>query len=222
MSKFASNFSTVMKSNSHSLVVLAAMLALAPGALTPALASGSLWPTGSGSERGMIADRIAARVGDIVTIVVDESAIAQSSQSTKSSRESSINDSVQQFLFANSKALTHAGGLPGLQLGGKSAYSGGGDVSNSQKLSARAAVLVTDVLPNGNLVIQGARIVSFSGETQYVVLNGLIRVDDIARDNTVASSNIADARVEFYSEGQLTDAQKRGWFAKLYEKLRPF
>ena len=63
---------------------------------------------------------------------------------------------------------------------------------------------------------------TFSGETQYVVLHGLVRNDDVARDNTVTSSNIADARVEFYSEGQLTDAQKRGWFTKLYERLRPF
>ena len=84
------------------------------------------------------------------------------------------------------------------------------------------AVLVTDALPNGNLVIQGMRVVTFSGETQYVVLNGLVRRDDIAPDNTIASSNIADARLEFYTEGQLTDAQKRGWFTKLYEKLRPF
>jgi len=66
------------------------------------------------------------------------------------------------------------------------------------------------------------RIVTFSGETQYVVLHGLVRADDISRTNTIASSNIADARVEFYSEGELTDAQKRGWFSKLYEKLRPF
>jgi flagellar L-ring protein precursor FlgH len=170
----------------------------------------------------MIADRKAGRTGDILTIVVNESAAAQSSQSKKSSRESSLNDAVQQFLWANSKVLTHNGGLPGMQLGGKSSYTGGGDVSNTQSLTARAAVLVTDVLPNGNLVVEGARTVTFSGETQYVVLRGFVRVDDIARDNTVESSNIADARVEFYSEGQLTDAQKRGWFAKLYEKLRPF
>jgi flagellar L-ring protein precursor FlgH len=223
MSKSASNSSSsTMPVRVNRRLVAAMMLTgsfAAAGAV--ANAAGSIWPT-NGTERGMIADRIAGRAGDIVTIVVEESAIAQSSQSKKSSRDSSIDDSVQQFLFANSRALTHNAGLPGLQLGGKSTYSGGGDVSNSQKLSARAAVLVTDVLPNGNLVIQGARIVSFSGETQYVVLNGLIRVDDIARDNTVASSNVADARVEFYSEGQLTDAQKRGWFAKLYEKLRPF
>jgi flagellar L-ring protein FlgH len=184
--------------------------------------AGSLWPTNSGSERGMIADRKASRAGDIITIVVNENAIAQSSQSKSSSRESSLDDSVQQFLFANSKMGTHNGELPGIKLGGSASYSGGGDVSNSQSLSARAAVLVTDVLPNGNLVIEGARIVTFSGETQYVVLHGLVRNDDVARDNTVTSSNIADARVEFYSEGQLTDAQKRGWFTKLYERLRPF
>jgi flagellar L-ring protein precursor FlgH len=210
---------TVFKSASNLLRVAA--IALASVVVSSADAA-SLWPTGSGSERSMIADRKASRAGDILTIIVDESAVAQSSQSKKSSRDSSINDSVSQFLFANSRALTHNGGLPSLQLGGKSSYSGGGDVSNSQSLSARAAVLVTDVLPNGNLVIEGARVVTFSGETQYVVLHGLVRNDDVARDNTVTSSNIADARVEFYSEGQLTDAQKRGWFSKLYEKLRPF
>jgi hypothetical protein len=69
----------------------------------------------------------------------------------------------------------HGGELPGMSATGKSGFSGGGDVSNSQSLSARAAVLVTDVLPNGNLVIQGVRVVTFSGETQYVVLHGMIR-----------------------------------------------
>ena len=209
---------TVSKSASK---LLSAVLVL--GALASSVsANGSLWPTNNASERGMIADHKASRAGDIITIVVNENAIAQSSQSKKSTRDASLNDSVQQFLFANSKFGTHNGGLPGIQLGGTSTYSGGGDVSNSQSLSARAAVLVTDVLPNGNMVIEGARIVTFSGETQYVVLHGLVRIDDVTRDNTVTSSNIADARVEFYSEGQLTDAQKRGWFSKLYERLRPF
>ena len=209
---------TVSKSASKLLSAVLALGALA----SSASANGSLWPTNNASERGMIADRKASRAGDIITIVVNENAIAQSSQSKKSTRDASLNDSVQQFLFANSKLGTHNGGLPGIQLGGTSTYSGGGDVSNSQSLSARAAVLVTDVLPNGNLVIEGARIVTFSGETQYVVLHGLVRIDDVTRDNTVTSSNIADARVEFYSEGQLTEAQKRGWFSKLYERLRPF
>ena len=192
--------------------------------LVPATFAGSLWPATSQRERSMFADRKAAATGDIVTIVVDESANAQSSQSKKSQRESSLNDSVQQFIFsaAASGLGTKRGELPASQNSGKSSYSGGGEINNSQSLTARAAVLVTDVLPNGNLVIEGVRLVTFSGETQYVVLHGLVRPEDVASDNTIASTNIAEARVEFHSEGSLTDAQKRGWFGKLYEKLRPF
>jgi flagellar L-ring protein precursor FlgH len=177
----------------------------------------SLWPATGG--KSMFADRKAAAKGDILTIIVAESAIAQSTQSKSSNRESTLEDAITRFIYPG--LGTHKGRLPGMGGSGTSSYSGGGDVSNSQTLSARAAVLVTDALPNGNLVIEGVRVVSFSGETQYVVLRGLVRPDDIARDNSVISTNIADARVEFHAEGALTDAQKRGWLAKVYEKLRP-
>ena len=85
-----------------------------------------------------------------------------------------------------------------------------------------AAVLVTAVLPNGNLIIEGVRRVVSAGETQHVVLHGIVRTDDVSPSNTVLSSNIADARVEFISEGSLTDAQRKGWLARLYETLRPY
>jgi len=188
--------------------------------LAPVAFAGSLWPINSGHERGMIADPKAASTGDILTILVSEAVAASNSQSTKSSRDSSITDAVSSFLYPNTG--THKGNLPSISISGKAAYDGGGDISNNQSLVSRAAVLVTDVLPNGNLVIEGVRVVTFSGETQYVVLHGLVRPADIAADNTIQSSNIADARVEFYSKGQLTDAQKRGWLSNLYEKLRPF
>lgn len=198
-----------------SLLFLSSLVA----AGVPAARAGSLWSDG-GSDRGMFADHKAARAGDILTIIVSESVAAQSSQSKKSSRDSSIADAVQSFLYPSTGL--HNGALPNIQFGGKAAYNGGGDVSNNQSLVSRAAVLVTDVLPNGNLVIEGVRVVTFSGETQYVVLHGLVRPDDIAATNTVLSSNIAEARVEFVTEGTLTDAQKRGWLSKLYERLRPF
>ena len=168
----------------------------------------------------MFADRKAARTGDIITIVVSESIAAQSSQSTKSNRDSSVADAVQSFLYPS--VGLHKGALPSIGFGGKAAYNGGGDISNNQSIDSRAAALVTDVLPNGNLVIEGVRVVTFSGETQYVVLHGLVRPDDVSSANTVQSSNIAEARVEFLTEGALTDAQKRGWLSKVYEKLRPF
>lgn len=201
--------------------ILAFILLLTGSAL--AQPTGSLWPAGAG-ERSLFADRKASRAGDILTVVVSESATAQNNQSKTSNRDSSLEDAVQQFLFsaATSGLGTHKGGLPGTSFTGKASNSGGGTVNNSQSLTSRAAVLVTDVLANGNLVIEGVRLVTFSGETQYVVLHGLVRPDDISSLNIVFSSNIADARVEFITEGTLTDAQKRGWLTKLYERLRPF
>jgi flagellar L-ring protein precursor FlgH len=212
---------TVSKSAFDSRPVSCAVAALLALHCVVVARAESLWPaTGTGAPSSMFADRKANATGDIVTIVVAESAIASSSQSKKANRESTLDDTISKFLYAGLAA--HKGELPGMKSAGKSGFSGGGDVSNSQSLSARAAVLVTDVLPNGNLVIQGVRVVTFSGETQYVVLHGIVRRDDIAPDNSVQSTNIADARVEFYAEGALTDAQKRGWLAKAYEKLRPF
>lgn len=199
----------------------ASKLALAAALLAAGARADSLWPNAAaGAPTIMIADRKAAKPGDIITIVISESVAAQNSQSTKTSRDSSISDAVSTFLYPG--LGTHKGALPSLALAGKAAYDGSGDISNNQSLASRAAVLVTDVLPNGNLVIEGVRIVTFSGETQYVVLHGIVRRDDVGSDNTVTSSNIADARVEFYSNGQVTDSQKRGWLAKFYEKLRPF
>ncbi|HMD62011.1 MAG TPA: flagellar basal body L-ring protein FlgH [Opitutaceae bacterium] len=197
----------------------AACLLIAASAAT--LRAGSVWPA---EGAGMVADHKAKHTGDIVTVVVQESANASSTQNKEATRKSSVNDAVQQFLFppAVSGLGTHAGQLPSFQISGKSDYTGGGQVSNSQSLSSQAAVLVTDVLPNGNLVIEGVRLVSFSGETQYVVLHGLIRPDDIASNNTVLSSNIAEARVEFVNKGSLTQAENPGWLAHVYEFLRPF
>jgi flagellar L-ring protein precursor FlgH len=214
-----------MSRSSFDTLSRAAAFAAILASLSSIARAGSLWPASdAGPHASMFADHKAERTGDILTIVVNETAVAQSTQSKTANRTSNINDAVTQFVFppAVSGLGTHAGQTPSLQVSGAAAYSGGGAINNSNSLTATAAVVVTDVLPNGNLVIEGRRIVTFSGETQYIVLRGLVRPLDIAPDNTIASANIADARLEFSSQGQLTDAQKRGWFSKLYEWLRPF
>jgi flagellar L-ring protein FlgH len=198
------------------------LLSLLPAVVTTTQAD-SLWLAAGSREQGVATHLKAAQVGDILTIVVSESADQAASQSKSSSSASNMNASVSQFLFPTSVSSfgTKGGALPGIKFGGTSDFKGGGDVKNSQTINARAAVLVTDVLPNGNLVIAGARRITFSGETQNIVLHGLVRSSDIGSDNTVLSSNIADARVEFISEGSMSDASKRGWLSKIYEKVRP-
>jgi flagellar L-ring protein precursor FlgH len=184
----------------------------------------SLWATLGGEHLSMFADRKASRVGDIVTVVVSEAAAASSTQNKQSSRTSTTNDTVGQFIFppAVSGLGTHAGALPSLQLSGASNYAGGGQITNSQSVTSTAAVLVTDVLPNGNMVIEGVRLVTFSGESQYIVLHGIIRPDDISSTDTINSTSIAQARVEVVSTGALSDSEKLGWLSKLYEQIHPF
>jgi flagellar L-ring protein precursor FlgH len=203
---------------SISKVALAALFFAQP------LAAESLWLKNPSAERSMFADRTASDVGDILTVIVTESSSQTAARDTSTSKDASINNSVTQWLFppAVNPFGTSGGALPGTEITGSNTYAGGGSISNRQVLSGRAAVMVTDSLPNGNLVIEGVRIVTFSGETTFAVIRGIIRGDDITTDNTIASSDIADARVEFIAEGTLTDAQKKGWLLRLNEALNPF
>ena len=193
-------------------------------ALAGPLAAQSLWLAAGSRELSLTSDPKASRVGDIITIIIAESTSLSSSSNKTTNTSEAAQGAVTQFLFppAVSGFGTNGGQLPGFGWGGKSDYSGGGNVNNSQVVTGRAAMLIADVLPNGNLVLEGARRVSFSGETQHVVLRGIVRPADVSPVNTVLSTNIAEARLEFLSEGELSSAQKRGWLSKLYQTFRPF
>ena len=197
---------------------------------SPVLA-GSLWREGVTDERGMFADKRAKRVGDILTIIVQETASVSNSEALKTAKSSksgatNLADAiVQQFVSKipgkNSAKVIDPKSL-NLSSTGTNDYTGGGEVKNSQTIATRAAVQVIDVLPNGNLVVEGLREISFSKERQFASLRGLVRAYDILPDNTVLSSNMADARIEIISEGTLTDAQKKGWLLRLNDKINPF
>ncbi len=206
--------------------------------LAQAAFAGSLWRDGLTEERGMFADKRAKRVGDIVTIVVTETASLANSLDLKTNKESKagvegfLSNVVNQFITGVPNALLgklqkNAGSivvpsLPTLPVSGANSYTGGGEINNKQTITARSAVQVVDVLPNGNLVVEGTREISFSKERQFVSLHGIIRPYDIQPDNTVASSNVADAQIQVISEGELTDAQKKGWLLRLNDKINPF
>lgn len=192
--------------------------------LPSVLTAGSLWTSPDNNEQALVGDRRASRVGDILTIEVQENASASSSQRKATDTDGSINAAVGQFLFppSTSRFGTSGGFLPSMNMGGSSEFSGGGQVNSSQRLTARAAVMVTDVLPNGNLVIAGVRRVTFSGETQHMVLQGIANPSDISSENVLLSEDIAAASLEVISEGKLNEAQGKGWVSRLYERLRPF
>lgn len=182
----------------------------------------SLWK--DGTSQAMVSDRRARAVGDLLTIVVQENNTATKDNSTKSSKSSSIDASLNTVLFspAASGFLTKGGKLPALKTTAKQDFDGGGKISNSEKITARIAVRVADVLPNGNLVIEGRRTTSFSGETQEAVLRGVVRGEDVAPNNSVFSYNVADATIKYISNGSVSDPQRKGWFLRVWDKVTPF
>jgi flagellar L-ring protein precursor FlgH len=201
--------------------------------------AGSLWKDGITDERGMFADKRAKRIGDIVTIVVQETVSMSDSlrlktdKAAKSGIAGAASDLINQFLQYPSALLKgkYANQLPKdfilpttpqIPVNGANDYTGGGEIKNSQTIATRCAVQVIDTLPNGNLVVEGIREIGFSKERQFASLRGIIRTYDVQADNTVLSSNVADARVEIVSEGTLTEAQKKGWLLKLNDRINPF
>src|SRR5688572_7690214 len=113
----------------------------------------SLWK--EGAAKSMVADKRANQVGDILTIIVQENNTASKDQNTRTSKESALNAAIETFLYSPdaSKLLTHNGKLPAIKLNSKQNFEGGGRISNAEKVTARIAVRVVDVLPNKNLVI---------------------------------------------------------------------
>jgi flagellar L-ring protein FlgH len=190
----------------------------------------SLWMKSTNNQRGLYSDRRSYSVGDLITIDVGESSSLAASQNSVRNRQSQVENAVKQFLFANSKMGTHNGGLPGTEIETKSSNKGGGSIANTQDLKGRVSVVVIDVLPNGVLVLEGARMVTFSGESYYAVLKGMVRKEDIGIGfkeglryrNIVSSQYIADAQIEFVSKGSLNDAQKESWYQRIASIVNPF
>jgi flagellar L-ring protein precursor FlgH len=112
--------------------------------------------------------------------------------------------------------------MPAIKYSAKNDFSGGGTINNSEKIVAYVAAQVIDVLPNGNLVVEGRRETAFSGEKQTVILRGVVRPEDVAGNNTVFSFNVADASIHVISRGTVSDVQRKGWFTRIWEFVTPF
>ena len=200
-----------------------ALLALCALFLAMVARSDSLWNERA-VPRAIVADKRAAAVGDLLSILVQESSTASKDNSTTTAKKTSVDASISSFLYspAASGLLTKKGQLPALKFDSSQNFDGGGKINNAENIIARIAVTVIDVLPNHNLVIEGKRTTAFAGETQDVVLRGIVRPADIAANNTVFSYNVADATIKFISRGTVTDSQRKGWFTRIWDKISPF
>jgi flagellar L-ring protein precursor FlgH len=181
----------------------------------------SLWRNGS---RAFFKDQRAHQIGDILTVAVnftDRANIANQTQRSRSNKEdSSLND------FIGSKLLTGTAAalLPGNILDADSIASsdGKGSVQRQEALKTTVAAVVTQVLPNGNLVVEGKQEVRVNFEVRELIVAGIVRPEDIQSDNTIDSSKIAQARIAYGGRGQISDVQQPRYGQQVLDILLPF
>ncbi|OUN01060.1 MAG: hypothetical protein BAA04_07635 [Firmicutes bacterium ZCTH02-B6] len=187
-------------------MVLVAAVALGAAAAWPAAAS-SLW-TGAGS---LYADNKARQVGDLVTIIIVERTQATSTAQTQTGQDTSVNFGP---VLWNSVPI-----VPGFGLSGNDNFRAGGSTTRGGSLNARMTAKVVEVLPNGNLVIEGRQTIIVNDEEQVIVVSGTIRPQDIAPDNTVLSTYVADATISYHGAGTIGDKQEPGLLTRLFNWL---
>lgn len=172
----------------------------------------------------------ARRVGDIVVVKLVENTKAQNKAETTANKDGS-NDYQVAAMFGKSKSgfipLVGLGpqsrvGTPTLSTTSVSDLSATGKTKRENYVTTSMAARVLRVLPGGLLQIEGAREIRVNEETEYMVVRGMIRSKDVDAENSVYSTQIADASIEYYGRGVLADKQKPGWFTRLMDNIWPF
>ena len=180
----------------------------------------------AGYARHWFEDIRARNVGDILTVRLVESTDGSSSNKGKV-KKSNATSVTNPTLLGMTPSFALPGGRGSADLGfalsSSSQFSGEGDNSQSNELSGSVTVMVTEVLPNGNLRIRGEKRIGMNGGNEYVKLSGIVRPADIDTTNTVASTKIADATLVYRGDGQVAMSSTMGWLAKFFiSALVPF
>lgn len=188
----------------------------------PSYSNGSIWQAASVS---LVEDGKARRIGDIVTIIITETASASKQAATATGRSSQLNAGIPNMLgLEGSRILTsNFADLSNLiNASAGSSFDGSGSTSRKETLTATITTKVVEQLPNGNLKIEGRRNVRVNHEDQIVTVKGTIRSRDITPDNTINSIYVADAQITYSGEGIISDRQKPGWLMNIIDKIWPF
>lgn len=180
----------------------------------------SLWRNGS---RAFFKDQRARQVGDLLTVTVNITDKANLSNETQRSRTSKEDSGITDFI--GSQTVTQPlKVLPGrlLTTDSTSSADGKGSVNRQEALQTNVAAVVTQVLPNGNLVVEGKQEIRVNYEIRELVVAGIVRPEDIQSDNTIDSSKIAQARIAYGGRGQITDVQQPRYGQQVMDVLLPF
>jgi flagellar L-ring protein precursor FlgH len=194
-----------------------------PAPMAPPASANTLWRAGA---RQFFIDQRATRMGDILTVMIEIDDSAKTQNQTSTSRASSMKAGIPHLLGLE----TNLGKvLPGgfdpssaLETSGATSNAGSGAVNRQEKINLTVAAVVTQVLPNGNLVIQGSQEVRTNGEVRQLTVAGIVRPEDVSSSNTIKHTQIAEARISYGGRGDISRVQKTPAGQALVEKFSPF
>ena len=179
----------------------------------------------SEAQPGYLEDTRALRVGDIAMVRINENAQAQGGATTnlkKNTSRSAGIDSLLGLMPAMKKAYPNIDPAELIKMASSFDFDGEGKTERAGQLKGMIGVRVKQELPNGDLFVEGTKVVMINHEEYHLYVSGVIRTSDIAPDNSVDSSLIADARVEFTGRGDINDQVERGWLTKILDFVNPF
>jgi flagellar L-ring protein FlgH len=181
----------------------------------------SLWRNGS---RSFFKDQRAHQIGDLLTVTVNITDQANFANETQRSRSNKEDSGITDFIGAKTLGAQAQKVLPGRILTADSTASsdGKGSVQRQESLTTSVAAVVTQILPNGNLVVEGKQEIRVNFEVRELIVAGIVRPEDIQSDNTIESSKIAQARIAYGGRGQITDVQQPRYGQQVMDVLLPF
>jgi len=170
-------------------------------------------------------DQRAYRAGDIVTILISEKSSAAGSAGTELTKSSDFDAKIEVLFTLMDRVRDTSPSLENgqlIQAATDYAFKGEGSTKREGSLQATVTAHVREVLPNGNLFVEGTKTILVNSEEQYFYISGVIRPVDVLEDNTISSDLISEAQVEFSGQGVITDVSEPGWFARMFGWLWPF
>ena len=186
----------------------------------PVYQANSLWRSGS---RGFFKDQRAMRIGDILTVKVSFKDSANISDTTARSRNNGENMGVSS-LFGAQGMVVPSGTDPANMVNATSTSSstGTGSVARSEALTTNVGAVITQILPNGNMVVEGKQEVRVNNEIRELIVAGIVRPEDVESDNTIDSTKIAQGRISYGGRGQISDVQQPRYGQQVMDVLLPF
>lgn len=178
----------------------------------PQRTAGSLYQDAYGMN--LFDDRKAHFVGDIITVTLSEKTVSKKSSGVAVKKNSST-DMNAGTLFGAANPEYKGLSLENA-MAHKRTFSGDADADQSNSLEGNITVTVADILPNGNLIVRGEKWITLNRGDEFIRISGIIRPDDIAPDNTVVSTRLANAKISYSGTGTLADSQTMGWFSKFF------